>query len=294
MKLNIEPISQRDSKWSAKKLGTSSVSIGDYGCYLTCLSMLLKYYGHEQTPDVLNELFKSNGVYVQKNLVDGWAVSKVYADIKYDEHYECPDVPCDLTKIDKYLDEKKPVIAKVDFSPKEGVQDHFVLIIGKENDDYFINDPWTGETYFFSAKYGEPSRFIYGLRLYSGEVKEVTNNEDKISDLENKVKSLNEENARIRLELNSVRDDLQIQERDNADLVKQLNEARNQRDKAVSQQQVLEGKVKNLEEAIKDKDSKYKTLLEENKALKDSVKTALDDSTTGMLIQELLNRLFKH
>lgn len=62
-----------------------------------------------------------------------------------------------------------PVIALVDFDPKtQGVQGHFVLIIGKDG-DYLINDPMAnpGEgSYWFSARYGDPARGIYGLRLY--------------------------------------------------------------------------------------------------------------------------------
>ena len=36
--------------------------------------------------------------------------------------------------------------------------------------DYYIADPITGETYYFSARYGDPAKGIYGLRLYQGPV----------------------------------------------------------------------------------------------------------------------------
>jgi len=297
MKLNILSISQKDPKWGLKKLGTSSVTIGNYGCYLTCLSMLLKYYGHEQSPDVLNELFKSNGVYANKNLISSSLVPKAYPDIKFDEKYNCKTKPCDLTKIDKYLNEKKPVIAQVDFSPKAGIQTHFVLIIGKENEDYFINDPWTGETYFFSAKYGDPSRYIYGLRLYSGEVKEVTNDKDKISDLEIKVKNSNEALAEALLENGELRKAIKLQEIDNKDLAEQISEARGQRDQAVAEKGICEAEVKRLEGLVEKRDQHILDLLEKIKGLEDTVKELKKDALLTMaikdLIIEIINKIFK-
>ena len=297
MKLNIFPISQRDLRWILKKLGTSSVTIGDYGCYLVCLSMLLKYYGHEQLPDALNEIFKSNGVYANKNLISSSLVPKAYPDIKFDERYNCKTIPCDLTKIDKYLNEKKPVIAQVDFSPKEGIQTHFVIIIGKENGDYFIIDPWTGETYFFSAKYGDPSRYIYGLRLYSGEVKEVTNDKDKISDLEIKVKSLNEAMAEQLLEINNLGNDLKIEERDHKDTKEALGKARGERDTAIEAEKVCEDKITELKKMGDKKDQRILDLLGDIETFKDTIKglkqSILAKLTIKDLIIEIIDKLFK-
>jgi len=136
---------------------------------LTCLSMLSTYYGHPVLPHTLNaELVAVNG-FANTNLMIWEKLTEVYPDIKWDGRIDCPDTPTPLSTIDQYLNAGKPVIACVDFDPKEGLQQHFVLIIGKDT-DYFINDPWTGETYFFTAKYGDPAKGIMGLRLYSGPV----------------------------------------------------------------------------------------------------------------------------
>ena len=269
MKLNIDPISQRDIRWGSKKLGTSSVTIKNYGCYLACLSMLLKYYGHEQDPEALNELFKSNDVYVQGNLVSGWAVNRVYNDIRYDEHYECPDVPCDLSKIDRYLDRRMPVVARVDFSPTAGVQSHFVLIIGKENDSYLINDPWTGETYFFEAKYGDPARNIYGLRLYSGEVKEVEDDKDKIKDLEAQSQALSKQLEESSATIGILQGEIEKANAENDRLAKEVFAARAERRQAVREKEELERKVAGLEDKLSGQKDTVSRLREELKALKD-------------------------
>ena len=174
MKLNISPIGQRDVKWKSKKLGNSTTrTIGSDGCLLICHTMMLNYYGQNLTPDTLNEIYKQNGVFTGA-LIYFHKPAEVFKDITADEAYNCPTTPCDIAKIDKYLNEKKPVIAWVDNIGNDSSPDHFVLIIGKdENNKYLVNDPWTGETVYFHAVWGDdPARFIYGLRLYSGPVPE--------------------------------------------------------------------------------------------------------------------------
>jgi hypothetical protein len=172
MKLAInEPISQKDPRWSGLKLGNSNVTIGGYGCNLCCHSMLVKYYGYNYNPDALNELYKQKGVFQDQNLINYWKIPEVFPDITCPTggFLQCPDTPAPLHLIDEYLNNKMPVICLVDFDKAtQGLQTHFVLIIGKEAKDYLVNDPATGETYWFSAKYGPPAQGIMGLRLYQG------------------------------------------------------------------------------------------------------------------------------
>ena len=237
--------------------------------------MLLSYYGHEFLPDVLNEVYKDKNVFDQKNMVNFFAAANVFGDITADEFYNCYDLPCDLTKIDKYLNEKKPVIAMVDFSPTAGVQTHFVLIIGKSDDGhYLINDPWTGETYFFHAKYGEPARYIYGLRLYSGEPKNEVSQEDKISDLNDSLKSCNTDLSKKAEEVAGLRVDLETQERDNSDLAKQLLEARGERDKAAWRADTFEAKNKTLAEEVASLKNKVDIAKVTEKALRSDLKAS--------------------
>ena len=259
MKLNILPLSQKNSAWGSKKLGTGTGTIGSYGCLLTCHSMMLTYFGHELLPDVLNEVYKSKDVFDNGNLINFWAVANLFEDIKVKEYYNCYDEPCDLSKIDKQLEKKMPVIALVDFSPTAGVQTHFVLVIGKTDDGhYLINDPWTGETYYFDAKYGDPSRYIYGLRIYEGTPKNASSPEDEIADLTDKLKSCNVSLAEKALESNNLRDELMAQEKDNEDLASQLTKARAERDTVIVEKksievrnEVLISKVQSLEKRLK-------------------------------------------
>ena len=278
MKLAILPLSQKNQIWGSKKLGTSSVTISNYGCLLTCHSMMLTYFGHDLLPDVLNEVYKSKGVFDQGNLINFWAAATCFDDITVGEYYNCYDLPCDLSKIDKQLEKKMPVIALVDFSPTAGVQTHFVLIIGKTEDGhYLINDPWVGETYYFDAKYGDPAKYIYGLRIYEGTPQNANSPEDEISDLNDKLKSCNTSLAEKALEANNLRDELMVQERDNEDLASQLTKARAERDTLSSEKKLVEVRNEGLI-------SKVQSLEKENETLQKGIET-LDKEVTALKIE---------
>jgi hypothetical protein len=270
MKLNIIPISQRDERWKLKRLGNSTLTIGSYGCLLTCHSMSLIYFGHELTPELLNEVYKSKGVF-DEALINFYAAGTVFEDFNAVEYYDCQTIPCDLNKIDVGLSKKQPIIAMVDFdlNPNTKGDWHFVLIIGKTDDGhYLINDPWTGETYYFDAKYGDPSKNIYGLRIYEGIPKTNETNEDTLNDLQDKLSSCNSMLSEKALESNSLRDELLVQEKDNEDLASQLSTARSERDKATWELKVLQLKNEELGKQIKSKDKEIKSLEEKITLLK--------------------------
>jgi hypothetical protein len=142
-----------------------------------------------------------------------------------------------------------PAIAFVDNVDNDRRPDHFVLIIGKdEHGNYFINDPWEGETYYFHAKYANPAEGIYGLRLYTGTPQVIETPQDALNDLTDKLKQTNEMLAEKSLEVNALRDALQEQEADNKDLASQLLTARGKCDSAILEKQRLEIENKKLTE----------------------------------------------
>jgi len=101
-----------------------------------------------------------------------------------------------------------------------------------------------------------------------------TNPIDKIKDLENQVKALDEEVATARLEVNGLKDSLADQERDNKELSEQLLEARTERDKAVGETSTLKTRAEKSEKEVEILAERLDTLEEENKALKTSLSGA--------------------
>lgn len=297
MKLPIQPLSQRDERWKLKRLGTSTTTIGNYGCLLTCWSMMAIYFGHEDMlPDVLNELFKTKGAYDQGNLLNFYKAGDVFDDVTADEFYNCYDLPCDLSKIYSYLDAKKPVIALVDFEPTPGIQTHFVLIHGyndEKKEDLLCIDPWTGEELWFNQKYGDPARYIFGLRLYSGKPKEVINVEDKLSDSQDKLATCNKALAEKSQEVAKLIADLENQERDNKDLADQLLDSRDQRDQFARQAKELEGQVNRATEQNKSLQNDVDVLKGENNDLNTALISSRSLKTTEFSTKELVVILLK-
>jgi hypothetical protein len=288
MKLNIPPISQRDPAWGEKLLGNSRTSkIKDYGCLLVCHCMLLNYYGYKFTPDTLNELYKSKKVFgPESDLINFWAVQDCFSDIKAEEYINCQDVPAPLEKIDSWLAKSMPVIAQVDFSTTVGLQSHFVLIIGKDN-DYFLNDPWTSETYYFTAKYGDPAKNIYGLRLYSGNVPQGG---DTIESLHDENKKLREQLSsemglvtQLRTKISQLEGDLAVQEKENERLLEDNKKAEIDKGNA-------ERALKTLQEEHQELQQTHQAILGQ---LVSSQAQELEKTSTLLIIKELLRRILR-
>lgn len=128
-------LSQRDPRWKNIKLGTSNVTIGGYGCLITCLAMLAG-----TTPDIVNQKLNalpkwndgSTG-YARGNLVIWGRVSQALPNLKFIKrvnYYNNEDVRANV-----------PCIVEVDFDGTPRTDDrHFVIFIGNRK----LYDPWTG------------------------------------------------------------------------------------------------------------------------------------------------------
>jgi lysozyme len=167
--LSLTPLSQQDPRWKAVKLGTSTSTIGGYGCLLTCATMMLNYYGHPHTPETLNTLLNKNGGYLSGNLFVWGVINKLYPDITLDKYIDCANVAAPLNKIEDALRAGYPAIVQVDYNPYTTAMDmHFVLIIGKQGSSYMMIDPIDGTIRKFEDRYGLPARHIYRIAIYKG------------------------------------------------------------------------------------------------------------------------------
>jgi len=127
--------SQQDPKWKNKLLGNSELTIGDYGCFLTCFSMIL-----EETPDKVNDRVKVFGGFAGALLSAG-VVPNAYPQISVSQTW-CTNNPAPLDIIDNALKNGSPVIVQVDTSPVTGIQSHFVILNKLIGNDYSMVDPW--------------------------------------------------------------------------------------------------------------------------------------------------------
>ena len=123
---------QRDSEWGNMSLGGTSYLMKDSGCFVTSIAMMASHSGKDIKPGVIAgipAIFTSQGdlIWAPFN-VNGTSIS-VTSDSK--------------SNLDSYVTNGKPVIAKLHYS----YGDHFIVIIKKEGDTYYMNDPYLENGY---------------------------------------------------------------------------------------------------------------------------------------------------
>jgi len=124
-------LSQRDMRWASVKLGFSTTStIGNYGCLITCFSMI-----GDTTPDDFNARLKA---------VQGFSNDLViWAKVKEVIPYSFTPIKAyDNTAVLAEIEKNQFCLVEVDFDGKISSPNdtHFVLYIGNKQ----CLDPWTG------------------------------------------------------------------------------------------------------------------------------------------------------
>lgn len=160
--LQVAPLDQRDPKWSAQMLGKSDSSIGNYGCLLTCFSMLAG-----MTPPEMNQRMRSLGGYqtgdcpacaatfdVQKFA----AVAPPILDVTLSYPY-APFPAASSRRLVEHLKAGNPAILEVDINPNNNTHDmHFVLAVSAfgsgDTANIVINDPWHADQTTLVPRYG--------------------------------------------------------------------------------------------------------------------------------------------
>lgn len=166
----IKLFSQRDSHWSSNKLGTSTSTLGSHGCLITCAASMLNYFGQATDPGKLNQLLTEKNLYYQGNLFAFGSLDNLFnVKLDWDNFIDCATTPAPLDRIDQILQAKFPLIVKVDFdTDDDDVDQHWVMIYGKENGEYIILDPWDGQKKTFESRYGDPARYIFRIATWKG------------------------------------------------------------------------------------------------------------------------------
>lgn len=161
--LSISPLCQR--LYNQVYLGTSNTTIASYGCLLTCVTMYANYLlGKAYTPPEMNKIIKDVNGFVNGNLFRFASLWEAFPNqIAADKFIRTPLTPAPLAEIDAVLADNRPVIVETRQNKRT---EHWVLIVGKRDNKYVINDPWTGKQVLFEDVYGEPARWIYSIVSY--------------------------------------------------------------------------------------------------------------------------------
>lgn len=173
--IQLSPLSQMDFRWKNKKLGTDPAStIGKYGCLLTCMTMVVDYYGCNETPASLNDHMLMVGGF-QGALIIPALLPDALPAVKYHKYVQCSSPPAPLADIDASLAAGQPVIVKVDYSKVQGIQDHWIVLYAKQGSDYLIQDPWPNppdaKPVTLTSRYGfagSPAQIILAALWFAG------------------------------------------------------------------------------------------------------------------------------
>jgi len=172
---------QRDPQWAADPLGTSGVSIGGYGCAITCVAMVLQAFGLDETPRTVNQALTQRNGYHNQNLIIWEAVQRIWPSVSFEGRSDFINTPAPVEQIDAELAMLRPVIAWLDFSHQPGLQQHFVLLVERNTSsdvvDWFCHDPWHGDRVSVVERYHQynPARpwlmtgsgILLGARYYA-------------------------------------------------------------------------------------------------------------------------------
>lgn len=163
----IPLISQRDPRWINERLGEpqSDVTLGQWGCLLTTLSMVATAGGRPITPSELNHLMLSQRLFLDHKVTPFNTLARLFNDFIFEGRCESRNTPNLTDRIDAALRAGNPVPVQIDYTPLTPYQDsdqHWVLIVAREGNDYRINDPLLhpGEEGSLRQRYGRPNQSL--------------------------------------------------------------------------------------------------------------------------------------
>ncbi len=134
---------QNDDRWANTTLGYGPQTIQQWGCLNTSLTMVVNGYGYNETPATLSQKMTSIGAFFGSS-INAYRIGDAFPGVALKNLVDCesPVGSAPMSDIDAELAANRPVVVRVDWSPSPGLQDHWVVLYGKENNDYLMLDPW--------------------------------------------------------------------------------------------------------------------------------------------------------
>lgn len=127
-------LSQRDKRWATALIGATKLTVGRWGCTLTCVSMLSSYYGCYKSP---LELAKDRKLFNAQGEIIWGELARVFGGkIKF--------------QIRRYGRDNKAILTSILGSPKTAVimqvanKSHWVVGTGVYGTDFYCVDPLDG------------------------------------------------------------------------------------------------------------------------------------------------------
>jgi hypothetical protein len=134
VEIPVPAFQQNDPRWNFQLLGPTIDTVGQEGCAVTSVAMVLSYYGIDTDPQRLNAFLTATGGYTP----NGWLYWEKAAAIAPDRAEKAYEDPPSYALIDRELLAGNPVIVRLTL---HNGTTHFVVIVGKQGWDYLTRDP---------------------------------------------------------------------------------------------------------------------------------------------------------
>ena len=131
--------SQTDSRWGGNKIGNSKSLMRDWGCAVTSLAMVFREKGNSTDPGKLakQQIFSGDLIDWPNSWDPGinLASSVSHGNINW-------------STVNTQIKKGNPVIVYIKRSRGGG---HYVVITGKDNNDYIVHDPYFGPNLYLGT-----------------------------------------------------------------------------------------------------------------------------------------------
>jgi hypothetical protein len=134
LELPVRDLEQEDPRWTGEFLGPTQETLGDEGCALTSVAMVLNYYGVRCDPLVLNRFLTAHGGFDPEGYLD---FDRVTAFAPQRVRFLGDEEPS-FAALDGDLLAGQPVILQLTLWSGDR---HFVVVVGKQGWDYLVRDP---------------------------------------------------------------------------------------------------------------------------------------------------------
>ena len=134
VELPVPAFAQDDPRWAQQPLGPTTDTLGEEGCTLTSVVMVLNYYGIETDPSRLNRFLTNHFGYSSEGFLSFGEICDFASQRIRLAYVGPPSYPL----LDENLLARHPVIIQL---PLPGGAKHFVVIAGKEGWNYLVRDP---------------------------------------------------------------------------------------------------------------------------------------------------------
>ena len=160
--MTVPAFSQKDDRWKNDPVGTSTSTMGEKGCAVSCLAAVAAFLGKNTNPGQLNRDLVNKDGYESDILLIWDAITKIYPDITVDwDNFIKDSALVTEAGIDAVLVSRRLVIAQVDHNPSTtSLEPHWVVIKGKNSNGYVIMDTWDGATVDLKSRYEEVLRMV--------------------------------------------------------------------------------------------------------------------------------------